>query len=442
MEASDKILLKCRFEKVPPSNAGVSQIEQIGAMAIQRVSALPWLVSGSVVGRAEMMAGGLLDPAAFGARSVSPPHRPHVRLRCIEDRSGPLVEYIYDGHGRIASVILLGTYREAITWSAEGRVANIGGAKSQGTQFEYHRGGLPSAIRYPGGARFEYSFDADGRLTRILYPDREAIRYTRGDKGEIVQAEFQDGVFEYVWGDSMALERVCFQGNSGTWPLNLKDVGKKLTIDLVASKSDSRANLASALGQWRCDSKGQLSAIWTVFAEPLRCQRSRRGIDIVSWSAAGQTAHRMDANETLDASLNPDGTMSLFQRRVSEQCVYVVSARGVTVLLYDDRGRLQATRALDGKGARYSYHRDGELSTVESQEERISFKWQDGVMQRIAIGNAVQASLFYSNNVLAQIRFWARAGLSGLTLDACVRAIWHWQVMKSVRRLADPAFSR
>src|SRR5579859_3455046 len=308
---NNKVNLKYRFEKAPIVTRPLSNaIERFGSLACQIVQHSPSVVPNLSFGRAEKIADGFLDPGLL-ARQPRFNAQSAVRLRCIEGKQGPLVEYHYDKAGRICEVVLLGSLREKYSWDHDGKLVAIAGRDSQLTRFVYHKDGTLSSVGYSDGSIFKYAFDATKRLSAITYPDGKLLTVVRDATGRTVQIQSRDGVFEYAWTNAGALDEVRFKCDSGTWGYKCGESGKRLKIRFSDNRSGSSHSIGSALGLWRYDSTIALHEMFVSSGERLVCQRRAEASKIASWSSQGQTTYRFDKNDVLMSITNANGTQTL-----------------------------------------------------------------------------------------------------------------------------------
>lgn len=438
MNAQNSLSLKYRFEKAPVVNRPLSNaIERFGSLATQGIQYLPSLIPSLPFGRAEYLTDGMLDPGFIARQPKFEPYSEQIRIRCIENSSGPLVEYYYDKQGRISEVILIGSLREKYTWSDDGKLLSVSGRDLQLTQFKYRHNGLLASISYPNGSVFKYIYDEADRLAEIIYPDGVSLKYTHNNKGQPARVECRDGAFEYTWNLTGNIQEIQYHSSNEPLCLKFDKIKKKFKFQFYHETSGQIQKIISALGSWRYSSPKSIDEIFMHSGERL-VKRNDDERTISSWSSSGQTIYSFDKGYVLMGMLNTDGTYRAFKRFVSNRSVVLVSALDIAILTYDEKGRLCAERNQQGIGASYAHTSQGILNFVNFQGNNIYMSWHgNGNLKTISLDDYFHASIRnprdYPDQIILQT---SHSGYLAVT-DALVRLIWNWEAMKSTRRLND-----
>lgn len=444
MEPLAPLSLKYRFETDATRRSGAaSAIEQYGNLACQIAQYSPSLIPYMHFGRAENIAGGLIEPGLITPQAGAEAQHEHLRIKSVEDASGPLIDYRYDRQGRIDEVVLIGSLREKYEWSNAGELIAVTSRDSEPTRLRYRDGGLLSTIAYPDNSLFRYSYGDGELLSTITYPDGVSVRFVRGTGGLLMRAECRDASFEYLRDDSGVVLEVRFQAKGGTWGFDAREIGGKLKVPFEVLARGKDTCVGSALGSWRYDGTGALTEMFVPTGVRLVKRSTDGGSQLLCWRPTGQTAYRFDKTGAVMGILNADGTHTVFKRLIPQRSLLMVSVMGVAALAYDEAGRLRCDRDREGRGGLYGYNLHGKLKSVSSLGQRMSLSWShSNTLTKIEIGNRYRAAI-------NEDEYWPKQATLACTdrpnfesAGTFTALVWDWQAMSSVRRLVDTAFVR
>lgn len=120
-------------------------------------------------------------------REYGDPQNPDLQTR-VTDRSGAIVEYRYDGEGRLLEIERKGSAARPLLPPAV-------------SSFEYGQGPYPIAVVDPAGARTEYSYDEALKLVRVVGPLGATTVITRDATGRRTEVVDPTGArTRYVYG--------------------------------------------------------------------------------------------------------------------------------------------------------------------------------------------------------------------------------------------------
>jgi YD repeat-containing protein len=438
MNKSNPLSLKYRFEKVPIIKRPLSNaIERFGGLATGVIQSAPSLIPYLTFGRAEHVAGGILDPGLLAPQPKFNQQSEQIRIRSIEHNSEPLVEFHYDKEGRISEVILLGSIHEKYTWSDKGELLSVSVGSSLLTQFKYRNDGLLLSINYPNGSIFKYGYDERNRLAAITYPDGITVKYSRNKEGLVTCAACRDGTFEYVWDENLVLQEVQYHNSLKTWSFKTHGSKKKLNLPFQQSSSSSFQSLTSALGFWRYIDYSLIE----MFVPSGQRNVKRNIIDdntVASWRLSGQTTYVPDKSGVLMKIHNTDGSIKVFKRLPSNMSTILVSANGVGVLNYDEKGRLKAERDCDGQGTFYSCTANGLLASIKLKGYKVDLKWnKEYKLYVVSLAKQFQSKLAFANKLPEQLVIQSE-GLNYFSgVEGFISFLWYWQENNFSRRLID-----
>mgnify|MGYP000689965675 CR=1 FL=1 len=441
MDFNSKIKLKYRFEKVPVNNRPLSNpIERFGMLASQVVQSSPSLIPYLNFGRAEKISDGILDPGLIAPQQMIESQSEHVRIRCIEDATGPLVEYHYNNDGYIHEVILLNSFCEKYQWTDDGKLLSVSSPKNEITEFKYQKDGLLASINYPNGSIFRYEYDNQLRLSAITYPDGLTNKYFRNDVGLLIRSEFQDGTFDFLWDENNLMNEILYKDKLGTWNLKVKEFNNRTPLRFSKSSSSSSQSISSILGNWRYDKNGILFEMIVPGGQRFK-KRGDEESGIELWTHNGQTFYNFDKSKVLMSIVNNDGTNTIFRRNIAEKFVMLVSVMGITILNYDKQGVLFAEREQQFDAISYKYNRQKTLNRISTDEKIINLNWtKDGKIKRINIDGSLNCSIKHLLGIPDQISIKTCETEVMECAEMVIHIIWNWEAMRLVRRLDDISF--
>jgi len=441
MKTDIRINFKYRFEKVTATNQPLSNpIERFGSLASEAVQTSPSLIPYLAFGKSEYIIGGEIDPGLMAPQPQMDKSPENIRIRCIEDSSGPLVEYFYDGVGRISEVVLFNSFREKYSWSDEGRLLSISGGNSETTQFRYQKDGLLSSINYPNGSVFRYEYDQLNRLIAIVYPDGASIKYTRNESGFLTRSECRDVVFQYLWNGDNLLQEIQYQDKTGNWKQNIQKFKNKINLRFQSSSSTTFRSLSSILGNWRFNKDGLLIEMVIAGGERFK-QRGDEESGVELWTHNGQTYYYFDKSKSLMRMVNADGTNTVFKRNKDQRIVLLASVNEISLLQYDEDGVLLSERVRQAKGISYKYDKENRLQHIYIDESISKLNWtENGKIKDFSMNDELKCSIKHLSDLPEKITI--KSSDSGFieSSDMVIRFIWNWEAMKLTRRLYDSKF--
>ena len=441
MTTNNPVLFKYHFEKTAmPVQQESGSIERYGDLVSQVVKSAPSLIPFMPFGKAESISGGLLDPGLISKQpKVNTPSK-LIRVRLIENQSGPLIEYEYDDHCRVKKINILGSHSERYLWSDNGHLLSISDQNSQTTKYEY-RNGLMSGIIYPNGSTFRFTYDSSRMLAGIYYPDGKSTVFERSPEGFLVKAKSTDGEFNYFWTKDGLLQTIQYICSKGEWEYQPASTVRKFNFKLKTVSTMGVRTLVSALGSWKYGKDGSILEMFVPDGERLVKRYSDEGRMMTTWSNSGQTTYRFDKTGTVMSILKQNGTSVIFKRLMDEKKVLLLSASGIAVLSYDETGLLKADRDQNNNGAAYDYFPNRQLKAIKTKDHKISTTWANsGLLKKLLSPKIFNAEISYKDKLPDNISFLSYK----LTTTECVGLLllhlWEWQVLKPIRRLEDFAY--
>ena len=441
MENENKINLKYRFEKAPITKRPLSNpIERFGTLASQVVQISPTLIPHLAFGRSEYISGGEIDPGLMVPQPKIDKPPENIRIRCIEDASGPLIEYYYDNSGRISEVVLFNSFREKYTWSDDGKLLSVLGLNSEQTQFKYQKEGLLSFISYPNGSVFRYEYDQFNRLIAIVYPDGVSVKYNRNDQGLLTRSECIDCVFEYLWNKDNLLQEIQYHDKIGSWKQNLQGLKNQANLKFQSSSSSTTRSLSSVLGNWRYNKDGLLTEMIITGGERYK-QRGDEESGVELWTHSGQTYYHFDKSKALMRMINTDGTTNAFRRYKDQRIVLLASLNGISMLHYNEQGILQSERVQQAKGISYKFDKHKMLQQINIDESIIKINWNEtGKIKDFSINDDLKCTFKNVSDFPEKITIKTSPAGYMESTETVIGFIWNWEAMKLVRRFNDPNF--
>lgn len=441
MENENKINLKYRFEKAPVSKRPLSNpIERFGTLASHVVQISPSLIPYLAFGRSEYISGGEIDPGLMVPQPKMDKPPENIRIRCIEDSSGPVIEYFYDKAGRISEVVLFKSFREKYSWSDEGRLLSVSGNNSETTQFKYQKEGLLSSVSYPNGSVFRYEYDQLNRLMAIVYPDGVSIKYTRNDQGLLTRSECRDAVFEYLWNQDNVLQEIQYQDKNGYWKQNIQEFKNNTSIKFQSASSATSRSVSSILGNWRYNKDGLLTEMIITGGERYK-QRGDDESGVELWRHNGQTFYHFDKNQSLMRMITTDGTTTAF-RRYKDQCIVLLaSVNGISILHYNEQGILESERVQQATGISYKFDKRNMLQQIKINESIIKMNWtENGKIKNLSINDELKCTIKHVLGFPKEITIKATDISYIESTETVIHYFWNWEAMILVRRLIDDNF--
>lgn len=441
MKNDNHINIKYRFEKVTAPKRPLSNpIERFGNLATQVVQTAPSLIPYLAFGKSEYIIGGEIEPGFIAPQPKMDKPSENIRIRCIEDVSGPLIEYFYNKTDRISEVVLFNSIREKYSWSDEGRLLSISGSNSEVTQFKYQKDGLLSSVSYPNGSVFRYEYDHLNRLMGIVYPDGVSIKYTRNEQGLLIRSECMDTVFEYLWNQDNLLQEIQYQDKNGNWKQSVQEFKKKETIKFQYASSTTSRSLSSILGNWRYNKDGLLSEMIITGGERFK-QRGDEETGVELWTHTGQTYYHFDKSKSLMRMMHADGTTTLFRRSKDQRIVLLASINGISMLHYNEQGVLQSERMLQTKGVSYKFEKKNMLQQINIDETIIKMKWTDnGKIKDFSVNDNLNCTIKHSSGLPEQITIKTSDAEYMESAETVIGFIWNWEALKLVRKINDITF--
>ena len=441
MENENKINLKYRFEKTPVTKRPLSNpIERFGTLASQVVKISPSMIPHLAFGRSEYISGGEIDPGLMVPQPKMDKPPENIRIRCIEDASGPVIEYFYDKAGRISEVVLFKSFREKYTWSDDGKLLAVLGRNSEITQFKYQKEGLLSSVSYPNGSVFRYEYDQLNRLMGIVYPDGVSIKYTRNDQGLLTRSECIDCVFEYLWNNNNLLQEIHFHDKTGNWKQNVQEFKNQAKLKLQSASSSTMRSLSSVLGNWRYNNDGLLTEMIITGGERYK-QRGDDESGVELWRHNGQTFYHFDKNQSLMRMITTDGTTTAFRRYKDQRIVLLASVNGISMLHYNEQGILQSERVQQSKGMSYNFDKRKVLQQIHIDESIIKTNWtENGKIKDLSINDDLKCTIKHVSGFPEKITIKTADGGYMESAETVIGFIWNWEATKLIRRQIDANF--
>ena len=438
MENENKINLKYRFEKTPVTKRPLSNpIERFGTLASQVVKISPSMIPHLAFGRSEYISGGEIDPGLMVPQPKMDKPPENIRIRCIEDASGPVIEYFYDKAGRISEVVLFKSFREKYTWSDDGKLLAVLGRNSEITQFKYQKEGLLSSVSYPNGSVFRYEYDQLNRLMGIVYPDGVSIKYTRNDQGLLTRSECIDCVFEYLWNKDNLLLEIKYHDKTCSWKQNVQGFKNQANLKFQSSSASTMRSLSSVLGNWRYNKEGLLTEMIIMGGERYK-QRGDEESGVELWTHSGQTYYHFDKSKALMRMITTDGTTTAFRRYKDQRIVLLASVNGISMLHYNEQGILQSERVQQETGISYKFDKRNMLQQIKIDESIIKMNWtENGKIKDLRIYDELKCNIKHVLGFPEQITIkTSKTGYMEST-ETLIGFIWNWEGMKLVRRIND-----
>lgn len=248
------------------------------------------------------------------------------RLIAVTDPLGHTTRYLYDEHGRIASVIR---------------------PDGHATTGEYNSLGLPTMVIGPDGATWIQEYDERGNRTSVTDPTGATTQFTYNKSGHLTQVTDHFGQTTHIRCDQAGL------------PLEITDPLGAVTRS-ERDVSGRTVSLTDALGS-------RTQQEWTVEGHPAR--RIAPDGTTESWTYDGEgncTSHIDSAGACTRfeyshfgltaARTEQDGTRYTFVHDTELRPIQVTNGQGMTWRYsYDAAGRLVAETDFDGRSVTYAY---------------------------------------------------------------------------------------
>jgi RHS repeat-associated protein len=290
------------------------------------------------------------------------------------DQLGRSATMTYDAAGRPRDQIDASGRTLRRCYDVAGRIVSFGPADAAGVTIEYDALGMPIAIREPGAfanwlrwdaegrlversrgdLSMRWTYDADGELAAIGYPDGTATTYMHDAGGYVIGAQHPAlGAIELQRDAAGRLVGASAEGMRARWRYDGGDLahyelraGGRLRIARLSRDSSGRVVRAMIDGEeheFAYDAAGQLVSSVTV---------------------AGARSFRYDANGRLAREESPAGVVEYAHDAAGQLLARSGAGGGVTRYEYDGAGR-RVVEVGGGLERRYRWDELGRLAAVD-----------------------------------------------------------------------------
>jgi len=348
-------------------------------------------------------------------------------LASLTDPQLNLSQFSYDARDRLTSVINPLGDSSSIKYTLDGRPIHTVNEEGHQEAFEYDLQSRLKAVTNQEGLRYELNYEDEqisalARLDNIITPNGK-IKLLLDKKGRVVQrsnASLDDSLslatsFEYDRRQNITLQT---DANNNDTRFTYNEHGQLI----------SQTNALNQTTEFNYDSQGNLIKVKDAKSSETRYQYDRRGMRITEikpmgqqlgyqYDAAGNLIERLDSkNQRITYDYDDDGRLTLEQHYASATATTAAKAivyhydknnqltgydDGITSATYllDDLGRLTSASINFGtftKSYRYSYAKDGQISSFSNSEAVVSSYQYDKANRLQLIQIAGQGSIAYT----------------------------------------------
>lgn len=307
---------------------------------------------------------GFVDPAGHRWTETCDHDGNPVR---IVDPLGGMIEYQYDGKGRIHTVTTT-TAPDApkavsrLEYDAFGRVVGIIDSRGGHSTMTYDRLGRVLSRRDPVGEQTRFAYDMRGNMTEAVLADGTRIAVAYDSEGNLVRFRNGEGhTTRYTYG----------------------------AFDLLYEVTDAEG------GRYRYEYDGsrRLTAIINPKGERTSLIYDRAGRLVEETDFGGRTSsYRHDAAGRVVERVEPDGAIRRYVRDPAGRVVEEITAEGSRRFAYDERG-LPVEASLDGHTVTWTHDALGRV-IAEAQDGVEVQSCYDGAGGRIELKTAQAAARF------------------------------------------------
>jgi RHS repeat-associated protein len=322
----------------------------------------------------------LLDPRSITTDYVADAEGNITRLNFAD---GTFTQRVFDTLGRISSITNRRGQTATFSYDADNRPTSI--ARTEGTtSFAYDaRSNITSATL--GSETTQFVYDGD-KITSVTYASGKSIQYSYDTQGRLSRMEDQDGfAVNYTYDAAGRISTVTDAASNTIVSYSYDTVGRLAT----------KTNGDGSSTEYTYDAAGKVTSI--VHKNPGGAVRSQvaydydaRGNIISATTADGTTTYTYDANRQLTQVVLPGGRTITYAydaagNRTSKTdsgvtAAYTVNnmneitAAGTTTYTYDDEGSL-ITKTTGGVTTTYTYNSARQLISASSPAETITYEY-------------------------------------------------------------------
>lgn len=320
---------------------------------------------------------------------------------------GHATTHQYDELNRAVKVTLPdGTFMRTV-YSAGGRVMATINANGQRTDFTYDAAGRRTKTTLPAvgdgvtGATarptVQHTLNALGAPTTNVDPLARSTNFTYDANGRLTRVTFADGQFAQTAYDALGRKASVTNEEGQITTYTYDGLGRLLSVSGILGDAvytyDEAGNLRTqtdALGrvtEFQYDALNRPTERKYPGAESERYTYDAVGNRVTMTDAAGRTTtFAYDARNRLIASYFPGGETVSRTYAADGQLLTVTDVRGTTAYSYDSRGRLVSVAHPTGDTLRYTYDGNGNVLTIVAPASTQSYVYDalDRVVQTTA----------------------------------------------------------
>ncbi len=370
---------------------------------------------------------------------------------------GHAMTHQYDELNRAVKVTLPdGTFTRTV-YSAGGRVMATINANGQRTDFSYDAAGRRTKTTLPGvgdgvtGAiarpTVQHTLNALGAPTTNVDPLGRSTNFTYDANGRLTRVTFADGQFTQTTYDSLGRKASITNEEGQITTYTYDGLGRLISVTGILGDAvytyDEAGNLRTqtdALGrvtEFQYDALNRPTERKYPGGESERYTYDAVGNRVTMTDAAGRTTtFAYDARNRLIASYFPGGETVSRTYAADGQLLTVTDVHGTTAYSYDSRGRLVSVAHPTGDTLRYTYDGNGNVLTIVAPASTQSYVYDalDRVVQATApegvtqsfydlTGNRVRNNL--GNGTRTDITYDARNRSTLVTHKSTTDAVLH-----------------
>jgi RHS repeat-associated protein len=314
----------------------------------------------------------------------------------VAAQGGGPATFSYDSQGNLATAVdPLGISDARVYDTAFSQLTSDTDSLSQSTTFNLDANGNTVSASYANGSRDQYTYDAQGNVTRIVDRNGKITNYQYDTRGLLLGVQLADGSrIDYTY-DSRA-NRTSATDARGTISMQYDSANRLVHIAYPRGRSltysyDNGNRLVQSIDQsgftlnYNYDPAGRLNSVMDARAGTIvtynydatgqltRAVKGNGGYTTFDYDGVGRVAHLVNFSANNSVSSRFDYT-------------------------YDELGRRDSVTTLDGK-ATYGYDDDNRLTSVTLPNGRALTYVYDTTGSRIGVTDNGVATAYNTNNL-------------------------------------------
>lgn len=284
------------------------------------------------------------------------------QLLSVRDARGNVTRYSYDQQGNLLGITYPDGHSENLSYDAEGNLVVGVNRRNQTVQYTYNSLGLVTRKQFPDGTAAELTYDARGNLLTAV-DSNSSVSFSYDSSDRLTRVSYGPGRFvEYTYDSSNRRTRmVDGSGFAVNYAYDAQGRLERLTDGAGAT-----------IVQYTYDDRGRVT----------REDNGNHTFSTFTYDAAGQLTHLVNyAADGTTVNSRFDYTYDAAGNRTS-----VTTLQGTTTFGYDFTGQLTSVTLPDGRAIEYRYDAAGNRIAVTDNGVQTSYT-SNNLDQYVTVGD-------------------------------------------------------